>query len=92
MSKLICKVFELLICLELLFLELPLETPDLRLILEKLLFVVHLAHLKPLKPGLLRFVQIVVKDDDGLVFADREAAVANPVLFGVGATQSFFVL
>ena len=41
---------------------------------------------------MLSLVQIVGKDDDRLVFADREAAVANPVLLGVGSTQSLLVL
>ena len=73
-------------------LKLALETADFSVVLDEPVLVLVFPVCEAIEAHLIRFVKIVVKDDDGFVLANGKAHVADSVLLGVRARELFFVL
>jgi hypothetical protein len=73
-------------------LKLAFKTVDFSVILCEPVLVLVFPVCEAIETHLVRFVKIVVKDDDGLILANGKAHVADSVLLGVRARELFFVL
>lgn len=73
-------------------LKLAFETANFSVVLHEPVLVLVLPICEAIKSHLIRFIKIVVKDDDRLILANSIAHVADSVLFGVIARELFFVL
>jgi hypothetical protein len=76
----------------LVLLKLAFETADFSVVLHEPVLILVFPVCEAIETHLVRFVKIVVKDDDGLVLANGIAHVADSVLFGVRTRELFFVL
>ena len=72
--------------------KLAFETADFSVVLDEPVLVLVFPVCEAIEAHLIRFVKIVVKDDDGFVLANGKAHVADSVLLGVRSRELFFVL
>ena len=73
-------------------LKLAFKTADFSVVLDEPVLVLVFPVCEAIETHLIRFIKIVVKDDDRLVLPNSIAHVADSVLLGVRTRELFFVL
>lgn len=73
-------------------LELTFKTADFSVVLDEPVLILVFPVSEAIETHLIRFIKIVVKDDDRLVLPNSKAHVADSVLLGVRTRELFFIL